>query len=244
MIAALLFAGAFTACEELDKTLESANKVVGGGTTGEKGLSNDQVIQGLKEALTVGTNNSSANASKTDGFLKNAELFIPFPPDAIKVKEKVEQLGMQKKVEEFVATMNHGAEEACKEAAPIFVNAVTSMSIGDGFKILNGGDNAATQYLQEKTTDALYATFKPKVQTALKTVKLTDYWNPIISKYNQVTAVTGGEKVNPDLDDYVTKGAMKGLFLLIAKEEQKIRKDPLARVSDILKTVFSTLDNK
>lgn len=240
LIAASLFLTTLIACEELEK----ANNLVGGNTSGEKGLSNDQVIQGLKEALSVGTNNSSASASKTDGFLKNAELFIPFPPDAIKVKEKVEQLGMQKKVEEFVTTMNRGAEESCKEAAPIFLNAITSMSIGDGFQILNGGDNAATTYLKDKTSNALYDTFKPKVQAALKTVKLTDYWNPIITKYNQVTTVTGGEKVNPDLDDYVTRGAMKGLFHLIAAEELKIRKDPIARVSDILKKVFSTLDNK
>jgi hypothetical protein len=231
-------------CTEVGKVLDTANSVVGTTGTQEKKLTNDQVIQGLKEALSVGTNNSSASASKLDGFNKNPLIHIPFPPDAIKVKEKVEALGMKGQVDKFVETMNRGAEESAKEAAPIFLNAITTMSIADGFNILNGTDSAATTYLRDKTSDALYSAFKPKVQNALKTVKLTEYWNPIITKYNTVTAMTGGEKVNPDLDDYVTKGAMKGLFRLISDEEKKIRKDPMARVSDILKTVFGSLDNK
>lgn len=240
----LLGATLLIGCTEVGKVLDTANSVVGTSGTQEKKLTNDQVIQGLKEALSVGTNNSSASASKVDGFNKNPLIHIPFPPDAIKVKEKVETLGMKGQVDKFVETMNRGAEESAKEAAPIFLNAITTMSIADGFNILNGSDSAATTYLRDKTSDALYSAFKPKVQNALKTVKLTEYWNPIITKYNTVTAMTGGEKVNPDLDDYVTKGAMKGLFRLISDEEKKIRKDPMARVSDILKTVFGSLDNK
>jgi hypothetical protein len=239
-LSAIVLGVALTSCKEL---LDTANNVVGGTST-EKKLTNEEVVRGLREALTVGTNNSSSNASKTDGFFKNPAIFIPFPPDAIKVKEKVEQVGMKDKVDQFVMTMNRGAEEACKEAAPIFVNAITSMSIGDGFNILNGQDNAATEYLKEKTSGQLYTTFKPKVQTALKTVKLTDYWNPVITRYNQIIKISGGDPVNPDLDDYVTRGAMGGLFVLIADEEKKIRKDPMARVSDILKSVFGSLDNK
>jgi hypothetical protein len=240
----LLGATLLIGCTEVGKVLDTANSVVGTTGTQEKKLTNDQVIRGLKEALSVGTNNSSASASKLDGFNKNPLIHIPFPPDAIKVKEKVEALGMKGQVDKFVETMNRGAEESAKEAAPIFLNAITTMSIADGFNILNGTDSAATTYLRDKTSDALYSAFKPKVQNALKTVKLTEYWNPIITKYNTVTAMTGGEKVNPDLDDYVTKGAMKGLFRLISDEEKKIRKDPMARVSDILKTVFGSLDNK
>jgi hypothetical protein len=240
----LLGATLLIGCTEVGKVLDTANSVVGTTGTQEKKLTNDQVIQGLKEALSVGTNNSSASASKLDGFNKNPLIHIPFPPDAIKVKEKVEALGMKGQVDKFVETMNRGAEESAKEAAPIFLNAITTMSIADGFNILNGTDSAATTYLRDKTSDALYSAFKPKVQNALKTVKLTEYWNPIITKYNTVTAMAGGEKVNPDLDDYVTKGAMKGLFRLISDEEKKIRKDPMARVSDILKTVFGSLDNK
>jgi hypothetical protein len=242
----ILIASAFilvVSCTELEKAISTGNTIVGG-TSGEKKLTNDQVIAGLKEALSVGTNNSAKSASAVGGFLNNPLIVIPFPPDAIKVKEKVESLGMKDKVDKFVATMNNGAEEAAKEAAPIFLNAITSMSVADGFNILNGADNAATKYLEEKTSSALYNAFKPKVQEALKKVKLTEHWNPIINKYNAVTTVTGGEKINPDLDDYVTKGALKGLFTLIEGEEKKIRLDPMARVSDLLKDVFGSLDKK
>lgn len=228
-------------CDTLNNTLNSANGVL---TGGEKKLTNEEVIAGLREALTVGTNNSASLASAVDGFYKNPRIFIPFPPEAQKVKEKAEQLGMNAQVDKFVMTLNRGAEEACKEAAPIFISAIKSMSISDGFNILNGPENAATKYLEEKTSNELYTTFKPKVKNALDKVELTKYWNPIITKYNQVVTLSGGEKINPDLDDYATKGAMKGLFVLIADEEQKIRKDPMARVNDILKRVFGSLDKQ
>lgn len=160
------------------------------------------------------------------------------------MKEKVEAVGFKPQVDKFVLTLNRAAEEATKEAAPIFVNAIMSMSIQDGMNILKGADNAATKYLEEKTTSQLYTNFKPKVGAAIQKVELTKHWEPLATKYNQLTMLTGGEKVNPDLEDYVTKGAIKGLFTLIADEEGKIRKDPLARVNDILKKVFGELDKK
>jgi hypothetical protein len=225
--------------------LNNTNTVLNGGGSKEPGLTNDQVIAGLKEALTVGAGNSATSASTSDGFFKNAKIFLPFPPDAIKVKEKVESIpGFQPQVEKFVLTLNRAAEEASKEAKPIFVNAVTSMTVADGFTILKGADNAATKYLEDKTSGALYTAFKPKVQAAIQKVELTKYWKPLIDKYNLLTALSGDPKINPDLEDYVTKRAMSGLFTLIADEELKIRKDPVARVTDILKTVFSSLDKK
>ncbi len=223
--------------------LNNTNTVLNGGG-GEKGLTNDQVIAGLKEALTVGAGNSATGASANDGFFKNPKIFLPFPPDAIKVKEKVEAVGFQPQVEKFVTTLNRAAEEASKEAKPIFVNAITSMTVADGFTILKGADNAATKYLEDKTSGALYTAFKPKVQAAIQKVELTKYWKPIIDKYNLLTALSGGDKINPDLEDYITKRAMSGLFSLIADEELKIRKDPIARVSDLLKSVFGSLDKK
>lgn len=223
--------------------LDDTKAILNSGTE-QKGLTNDQVIAGLKEALTVGTGNSASKASAEDGFFKNPKIVLPFPPDAIKVKEKVEAAGFKPQVEKFELTLNRAAEEAAKEAKPIFVNAITGMTIQDGFNILKGADNAATQYLQDKTSAQLYDAFKPKVKTAIEKVQLTKYWEPIISKYNMLTKLTGGDQINPDLEDYVTKRAMSGLFTLIAEEELKIRKDPVARVTDILKTVFSTLDNK
>ena len=206
-------------------------------TPTENPLSNDEVIAGLRSALSVGTDSSSSRASKLDGYYKNPRLFIPFPPDAIKVKEKVEQLGFKDKVDKFVMTLNRGAEEAAKEAAPIFINAIKGMSIADGFSILKGGDNAATNYLKDKTTADLKTAFTPKVKDALNKVELTKHWTPVINTYNKIPGV---EKQNPDLDAYVTDKGIAGLFLLIADEESKIRKDPVARVNDILKRVFGS----
>jgi len=221
-------------CTELNTVLEEVNTAT---NTGPAPLSNSEVISGLKEALTVGTNNSTALTSKLDGFYKNPEIFIPFPTEAIKVKEKVEALGMKSQVDEFVMTLNRAAETASKEAAPIFVNAVKNMSISDGFAILKGNDNAATQYLRDKTSAQLKIKFNPIVKDAISKVNVTKYWNPIITTYNKIPFI---EKQNPDLEDYITTKAMDGLFLMIEKEEKKIRKDPLARVTDILKRVFGS----
>jgi hypothetical protein len=242
LISALAATTLAVSCDVLSET---ANSVLGGtGGTAPAALTNDEVITGLKEALKVGTNNGAGLASKVDGFWKNDRLRLPFPPDAQKVKDKCLQLGIKKEVDEFELTLNRAAEEACKEAAPIFVNAITSMSIADGFNILNGGDGAATKYLKEKTTEQLKTAFQPKVKAAIDKVQLTKYWEPLANTYNKATALTGGEKVNPDLEKYITGKAIDGLFTLINDEENKIRKDPMARVSDILVKVFGSLDNK
>ncbi len=207
-------------------------------TGGSTQLSNEEVISGLRDALSVGTNNSSGLASKLDGYYKNPAIFIPFPPEAQKVKEKADAMGMQEQTDKFVMTLNRAAEEAAKDAAPVFINAIKGMSIGDGFAILKGADNAATQYLKDKTTAQLKEKFTPIVQAAIDRVELTKYWNPIITSYNKIPFI---EKQNPDLTAYVTERAMQGLFKLIADEELKIRKDPVARVTDILKKVFGSL---
>ena len=204
-------------------------------------LTNDEVIAGLKEALNVGIKNSVNLTSVTDGFLKNNAIRLPFPEDAIKVRQKAIELGMSGQVEKFETTLNRAAEEATKEALPIFVDAIKNMSISDGFTILKGGDGAATKYLRDNTTAKLVAAFSPKVEVAISKVKLTEYWNPIITKYNSVVRLTGGEQMNPDLNKYITERAIKGLFHMVELEENKIRKDPLARVSDLLKKVFGSI---
>ena len=145
--------------------------------------------------------------------------------------------------EKFETTLNRAAEEATKEALPIFKSAIVGMSIQDAFGILKGGDGAATTYLKGATSSALKDAFRPKVEAAIAKVKLTEYWNPIITKYNSAMTLTGGEKLNPDLNEYVTNKAIEGLFIMVAKEENKIRLDPIARVSDILKKVFGSLGN-
>lgn len=198
-------------------------------------LTNDEVIKGLKEALTIGTNNSSGIASKADGYLKNPKLFIPWPAEAKDMREKLIKMGMQKKVTEFETSLNRAAEEAAKKAAPVFVDAVTGMSIGDGFAILKGADSAATHYLREKTFAPLKAQFMPVVKDAIAKVKVTSYWTPLATAYNKLPGV---KKQNPDLNDYVATKAINGLMILILEEEAKIRKDPMARVTDLLKKVF------
>lgn len=229
VLAATLIVG----CAEMTQVMDEVNSMA---NSSSPSLTNDEVIKGLKQALEVGTNNSTAITSKLDGFYKNPEIFIPFPPEAIKVKEKVTALGMRSQVEKFELTMNRAAETAAKEAAPIFINAITSMSIADGFAILRGGENAATQYLIDKTSSQLKVKFNPVVKSAIDQVEVTKYWNPIINTYNKIPLV---DKMNPNLEDYISTRAMDGLFLMIEKEEKNIRKNPAARITDLLKKVFA-----
>ncbi len=224
------------ACSEIEKA--SKDILTTSQTPSAPKLTNDEVIAGLKEALNVGISNAVNLTSVTDGFLNNQSIRLPFPEDALKVKQKALDWGLNGQVEKFETTLNRAAEEATKEALPIFKDAILNMSIQDGFGILNGGDGAATKYLKDNTTSKLTTAFAPKVKAAIQKVKLTDYWNPIINKYNSAMTLSGGEKINPDLDKFVTERAIVGLFKMVETEENKIRKDPAARVTDILKKVF------
>jgi hypothetical protein len=210
---------------------------------GEKSLTNTEVISGLKEALSVAINNSSSLASKLDGFNGNNLIKLPFPQDAIAVKNYLTDKGLfQGQITKFETTLNRAAEDASATAAPIFLNAIKNMSIADGFAILKGGNGAATNFLKEKTTADLVAAFSPIAKNSIEKVELTKYWGPLVSKYNLSTILTGKPKVNENLDQYVTTKAIDGLFVLMASEENKIRTDPIARVTDILKKVFGSLD--
>jgi hypothetical protein len=203
--------------------------------TTEPALTNEEVVKGLKEALSIGTNSSSSMASKLDGYYKNPRIFIPWPQEAADMRAKLMSLGMSKKIEEFETSLNRAAEEAAKGAATIFIDAITNMSVADGFAILKGNDTAATHFLRENTYSPLKIKFKPVVKDAIAKVKVTSYWNPLVTKYNKIPGV---KKQNPDLDEYVTIKAINGLMLLISDEEAKIRRDPAARVTDLLKKVF------
>lgn len=223
-----------TASAQLPKSLkEAAGKVTGGG-----GLTNDEVIAGLKEALVKGADQSVLKGSTLDGFWKNELIRIPFPAEAEKMKSTLNNIGMSKQVDEFELTMNRAAEDAAKEALAILRDAVMGMSVGDGFAILKGGDNAATNYLTEKTSASLREKFLPIVANSTKKVALTNYWTPLATSYNKAGKLTGAKAVDPDLDAYVTQKAIDGLFVLIAQEEKKIRQDPMARTSDLLRKVF------
>jgi enolase len=151
------------------------------------------------------------------------------------MKTALENVGMKKQVDKFVLSLNRAAEEASKEAAPILINAIKGITLTDAVNILKGSDNAATKYLNTATNNQLKAQFKPIVQRAIQKVEVTKYWNPLVTKYNRIP---GAQKMNPDLEEYVTIKAIEGLFKLIAEEELKIRKDPAARTSDLLRKIF------
>lgn len=204
-------------------------------TTSTKGLSNDEIVQGLKEALNVGANNASKQLSSVDGFFKDAAIKILMPAEAQKAEKKLRSLGMGKLVDDAILSMNRAAEDASKNAAPIFVNAIKQMSIQDAVGILKGKDTAATGYLRAKTTSPLTEAFRPVIETSLAKVNATKYWNTVFTTYNKFSS----DKINPDLAAYVTEKSLAGIFHQVGLEEQKIRKDPLARTSDILKKVFA-----
>jgi len=241
----LSFVVVLSSCDVLNNAANQASNLVNTNenSTEEPALTNTEVIAGLREALNVGIDNSVKSTSVVDGFLKNSDIRLPFPPDAEKVKQKALDLGLDGQVEKFETTLNRAAEEATKEAAPIFVDAIKNMTVQDGFEILNGGNGAATKYLKEQTQDKLKSAFLPKVKDAISKVELTKYWNPLINKYNTAMTITGGQKLNPDLDQFVTDKAIEGLFYMVEKEENKIRLDPVARITDLLSRVFGSLNN-
>ncbi|MFK8046699.1 MAG: DUF4197 domain-containing protein [Crocinitomicaceae bacterium] len=231
----------FTQCDVLNDVAGEILSTDGSGTTAVPKLTNEEVISGLKEALTIGIQNGANLASVTDGFFKNDIIKLPFPQDAIKIKEKAIELGLTGQVDKIELTLNRAAEEASKKAAPIFVDAIKNMSIADGFAILKGGDNAATNFLKKNTTEKLVAAFSPVVQNAIETVKLTEYWNPVANKYNFAAKLMGKPEINPDLNQYVTTKGIDGLFYMVEQEEAKIRKNPAAQVTDLLKKVFGSV---
>ena len=212
----------------------AASKVTG---TSSSSLTNEEVVQGLKEALTTGAKTAASAAGATDGFYKNDKIFISWPSEATKMKEKLVSLGMQSQVTQFEESMNRAAEEAAQSAYEVFATAITGMSLTDGFAILNGSDTSATHYLREKTTASLTEKFTPIVKAAMAKVKVTEYWTPLVTAYNKIPLVT---KQNPDLEAYVTAKAINGLMLLISEQETKIRTDASAQVTDLLKKVFGS----
>jgi hypothetical protein len=200
-------------------------------------VSSDEVALGLKEALTNGVSKGSDLVSQVDGYFKNPEIKIPFPPEVKQVESRLRQIGMGDEVDKFVLTLNRGAEDAAKEAKPIFVAAIKQMTIQDAWAILKGEKDAATQYLKKSTSTLLKEKFKPIIQNSLKKVNATKYYGDLVNTYNKIPLV---QKVNPDLDEYATNKAIEGLFVMIAKEEKNIRENPLARTSELLKKVFGS----
>lgn len=213
-------------------TFKKLQKALGG-----EAVSNDEVTEGLKEALVKGISEGSDLVSQVDGYFKNPAIKIPFPPEVEQVETTLRQVGLGGEVDKFVLTLNRGAEDAAKEAKPIFLAAIRQMTIEDAWSILQGQDDAATQYLKTSTSELLKEKFKPVIQNSLSKVNATKYYSDLVSSYNRIPLV---QKVNPDLDEYATERAIEGLFVMIAKEEKNIRENPLARTSELLKKVFGS----
>jgi hypothetical protein len=211
----------------LDKVTKTSQ-----GSTGN--LSNDDIISGLKEALRVGTDSSTKKLSKLDGFFGDAAIKILMPEEARKMEKSLRGLGMGHLVDKAILSMNRAAEDAANGVSNIFWDAIKQMSIRDGLQILRGDDFAATNYLKSMTTAQLTEKFRPVIEKSLQKVDATKYWRDVFTAYNRFSA----SPVNTDLNAYVTEKALGGLFYNIGLQEQKIRKDPSAQVTDILKKVF------
>lgn len=204
-------------------------------------LGNADIAAGLKEALDNGIDKQVTKLTAVDGFYKNELVKILLPAELQKVDKTLRNIGLSSLADEGLKVLNRAAENAVKESTPIFVSAVKNMSFNDARTILLGSDSSATLYLQNTTSSALYGKFSPVVGNSLSKVGADKVWANIITKYNAIPLV---QKVNPDLKDYVTNEAMKGVFKMVAVEEKNIRTDLSARTSDLLRRVFALQDNR
>ncbi len=242
-VAALLI---LTGCAEVMNLLQTVSPVP---------LTEEEVINGLKEALMTGAKNSAQKLAAENGYYGDEAIKILLPDEAKTIVDNISRLpGGDKLMQDVVLRINRAAEDAAKEVAPIFINSVKQMTIRDAFNILNGSDNAATGYLRSTTFTELYALYKPKIQASTEKkivagVSTKDSWVALTGKWNTLANSVAGrvanlKPVNTDLDDYLTNKALSGMFMKVELEELKIRKDVSARVSPILQRVFGSLDNK
>ena len=218
--------------------LKKAEKAVGDLSSSGSGgsFTEGEAAQAIKEALTKGVTKGVDKVSVTDGYFKNATIKIPFPENAKKVETTLRNVGLGGMIDDVVLSINRAAESAAKEATPIFVNSIKQMTVTDAINIVNNKQqDAATRFLERTTTSQLISAFKPSIETALDKVNATKYWKDVMTQYNKIPVVS---KVETDLPQYVTQKAISGLFYMVSLEEAKIRKDPVARTSEILKKVF------
>lgn len=234
-----------TGCAEVMKTLQTVSAV--------KQLTEGDIVAGLKEALTIGAKNASSRLASQDGYWGDPSVRIPLPDEAKVIVDNIGRIpGGQQLIDNVILSINRAAEDAAMEVAPIFVSSVTQMTISDGYKILHGADNAATAYLRSTTWNELYALFKPKISTStgkeiVAGISAQESWNTLTQKWNSVAnsvagRLAGFNTVTTDLDDFLTRKALEGVFLKLEGEELKIRKEVSARVTPLLREVFGTLD--
>lgn len=251
LLFSLFFILTITSCSELLKVASQyANTSIS-----PAGVTNAENISGLKSSLNIGIEQAVSNLGVEDGFYKDAALKLLLPKEAQPIIDNIKLIpGGQALVDKAVLSLNRSAEDAVKEATPIFKTAITSMSITDAIGILFGKDNAATEYLRKSTYSQLKTAFAPKIQASLEkplvaNVSTTKTWNALTSTYNQVAgtavgSIAGLKTVNVNLTDYVTEKALDALFVKVAVEEKSIRTNPVARINDLLKKVFGQLDKK
>ena len=224
-------------------------------TAGTAPLTETEVINGLKEALSTGARNSAQKLAAENGYFGDAAVKILLPDEAKMIVDNISKIpGGDQLIQDVILRINRAAEDAAKDAAPIFVNSITQMTIKDAFNILNGADNAATSYLKSTTYNELYALYKPKMQKSTEkevigNISTKESWDALTGKWNKLANSMAGKlanlkPVNTDLDDYLTNKALTGMFLKVEGEELKIRKDVSARVTPVLRRVFGSLDNK
>jgi len=236
-----------TGCAELMNILQSASAV--------KQLTEGDIIGGLKEALTVGARIAADKLSSENGYYGDPAVKIPLPEEARVIVENIGKIpGGEQLIENVILNINRAAEDAAREVAPIFVSSVTQMTITDGYNILHGNDNAATTYLRRTTWNELYSLYKPRISTStnkeiIAGVSAQESWTTLTQKWNSVAnsiagRLAGFTPVNTDLDDFLTRQALEGMFLKLEGEELKIRKEVSARITPILQKVFGTLDNQ
>ncbi|AJR04660.1 DUF4197 domain-containing protein [Siansivirga zeaxanthinifaciens] len=223
-----------TACAELQQVV---NQLPQTGNTGV--LGNDQIAMGLRQALDLGIEKQVSKLTQVDGFYKNDLVKILLPQELQKVDKALRDIGLSKLADEGLKVLNRAAEDAVKEATPIFVDAVKGITFADAKNILLGSDNAATQYLTGKTETVLYNKFKPVINNSFSKVGADKIWSNLINKYNSIPFTSD---VNPDLTDYVTSEALEGVYTMIAVEEKEIRTKLSSRTTDLLKKVFALQD--
>lgn len=216
----------------LDGMFQKASSLLG--KKSGSSLTNGDIVDGLKQALSIGAQKSGDKLSAPDGFYKDAAVKILLPPQVKGVEKKMRMFGMGKMVDDAELSMNRAAEDASKSAAPIFLDAIKKMTVTDALQILRGSDTAATGYLRKTTTGQLTTAFRPIIEASLKKVDATKYWKDFFTAYNRFSS----HPVDTDINGYVTGKALDGLFYYVAKEEINIRKNPQAQVTDLLKKVF------
>jgi hypothetical protein len=213
--------------------LDDIMKYIGASPEGE--TDDGTIASGLKEALSIGTKKAVYNVSGVDGYFGNQMIKILMPEKIEKVAEVLKQVGYQKEVDDFVLSMNRAAEKAAPKATTFFIDAIKEMTFEDARGILNGGNTSATEFFKKKTYDKIYNAFKPIISSSTDEVGVTRSYKEMIGKYVSIPFMS---KESVDLDHYVTAKAMDGLFYMVGQEENKIRTDPAARVTDLLKSVF------